>query len=85
MLKTQIWDLIRDKIPFVEIHLYGAYPTQQVLQYTNSKKGFYVHGFVDDATKVLINSKVLLAPLRFGAGIKGKLIEAMTTGTPSIV
>ena len=30
------------------------------------------------------NYKVLLAPLRFGAGIKGKFIDAMLTGTPSI-
>ena len=30
------------------------------------------------------NSKVLLAPLRFGAGIKGKLTDAMLNGTPSV-
>jgi glycosyltransferase involved in cell wall biosynthesis len=30
------------------------------------------------------NARVCLAPLRFGAGIKGKLLEAMFTGTPSI-
>jgi glycosyltransferase involved in cell wall biosynthesis len=30
------------------------------------------------------NTRICLAPLRFGAGIKGKLVEAMQTGTPSI-
>lgn len=84
VLKTQIWNRIRNKIPFAEIHLYGAYPTQQVFEYTNSKEGFYVHGFIDDARAVIGNSKVLLAPLRFGAGIKGKLTDAMTVGTPSV-
>ncbi len=46
-------------------------------------KGFFVHGFVEDAFDILENSRVLLAPLRFGAGIKGKLTSAMLCGTPS--
>ena len=83
-LKNVVWKLIRDKIPTAELHIYGAYPTQQVLQFTNKKEGFYVHGFAEDANEVIGNSKVLLAPLRFGAGIKGKLTDAMLNGTPSV-
>lgn len=33
---------------------------------------------------MLSNAKILLSPLRFGAGLKGKFIEAMQVGTPSI-
>ena len=83
-LKKYSWKLIREKIPSAEIHIYGAYPTQQVLQFNNKQEGFYVHGFVEDAVEVLENSRVLLAPLRFGAGIKGKLTSAMQCGTPSV-
>ena len=83
-LKKYSWKLIREKIPSAEIHIYGAYPTQQVLQFNNKQEGFYVHGFVEDAAEVLENSRVLLAPLRFGAGIKGKLTSAMQCGTPSV-
>ena len=83
-LKKYSWKLIREKIPSAEIHIYGAYPTQQVLQFNNKQEGFYVHGFVEDAAEVLENSRVLLAPLRFGAGIKGKLTSAMKCGIPSV-
>ena len=83
-LKNHIWKLIRKQIPNAELHVYGAYPTQQVLQMNNEKEGFFVHGFVDNAAKVIESSKVLLAPLRFGAGIKGKFTDAMQCGTPSV-
>ena len=83
-LKKQTWKEIRKKIPAAQLHVYGAYPTQQVLEFTNANEGFFVHGFVEDAFEVLENSRVLLAPLRFGAGIKGKLSNAMLCGTPSV-
>lgn len=66
------------------MHIYGAYPSQQVLQLHNSKEGFLVHGFVDKADEVIGKAKVLLAPLRYGAGLKGKLVQAMQNGTPSV-
>jgi hypothetical protein len=83
-LKKHIWKEIRKRIPAVELHIYGAYPTQQVLEFTNANEDFFVHGFVEDAFEVLKNSRILLAPLRFGAGIKGKLSNAMLCGTPSV-
>ena len=48
------------------------------------KSGFYVKGWTENVDIVLNSAKVLLAPLQFGAGIKGKLIDAMRTGTPSV-
>ncbi len=83
-LKQVIWNKIRKKLPNAELHIYGAYPTQQVLEFTNSREGFYVHGYIKDVNQVLTNARVLLAPLRFGAGIKGKLTDAMLCGTSSI-
>jgi len=83
-LKKHIWKEIRKRIPAAQLHIYGAYPTQQVSEFTNANEGFFVHGFVEDASFVLENSRVLLAPLRFGAGIKGKLSNAMLCGTPSV-
>jgi glycosyltransferase involved in cell wall biosynthesis len=34
--------------------------------------------------QMIVGKRVVLAPLRFGAGIKGKLLEAMLCGTPSV-
>ena len=83
-LKNEIWSKIREYLPEAEIHIYGAYVTQQIQQLHNKKEGFIIKGFAENAKEVVANAKVVLAPLRFGAGIKGKLTEAMLCGTPSI-
>jgi glycosyltransferase involved in cell wall biosynthesis len=83
-LKQTIWPLIRAKLPNAELHIYGAYPSQKVWQLHNEKEGFIVKGRADDALDTVSQYRVLLAPLRFGAGLKGKCLDAMCTGTPSI-
>ncbi|RSC95885.1 glycosyltransferase [Tenacibaculum singaporense] len=82
-LKT-IWKHIRKQLPKVEVHIYGAYVTQQIQQLHKPKEGFIVKGFAENALEVVKNARVVLAPIRFGAGIKGKLTEAMECGTPSV-
>lgn len=83
-LKHKVWNRIRQKLPEAELHIYGAYPSQQVLAFHNPNKGIYIHGYTENANRVIGNARVLLAPLRFGAGIKGKLTSAMLNGTPSV-
>lgn len=83
-LKETIWPLIRRQMPGAVFQVYGAYPSQKVLQLHKPADGFYIMGRANDAQEVVRNARVILAPLRFGAGIKGKLLEAMQCGTPSI-
>ena len=83
-LKETIWPLIRKEIPEANLLVYGAYPSQKVLQLQDPKQGFHVMGRAENAHEVVSKARVVLAPLRFGAGIKGKLLEAMQCGTPSI-
>lgn len=83
-LKEVIWPLLFEKFPEAKMHVYGAYPTPRVNSLHQPKQNFYVHGRAESAFEVISEAKVLLAPIRFGAGIKGKLLEAMQFGTPSI-
>ncbi|HLA55331.1 MAG TPA: glycosyltransferase [Flavobacterium sp.] len=83
-LKQRIWPAIHQQLPEVSLHIYGAYPPQSILQLNNPKERFYVHGRAKSASDIVKNARAVLAPLRFGAGIKGKLFEAMQCGTPSI-
>jgi len=83
-LKESTWPLIRQQLPQAELHIYGAYPPPKATALHNPKQGFLIKGWAKDAFEVIANSKVLLAPLRFGAGIKGKLAEAMLNGTPNV-
>jgi glycosyltransferase involved in cell wall biosynthesis len=83
-LKEEIWPLIRKELPKTELHIYGAYASEKVEQLQNIKQGFVVKGRAESAKEVVGKARVLLAPIRFGAGLKGKLIEAMQCGTPSV-
>ena len=83
-LKESIWPLIRKELPEASMQIYGAYPSQKVLQLHNPKERFLVLGRAKNAFDVVSKARVVLAPLRFGAGAKGKLIEAMQCGTPSV-
>jgi glycosyltransferase involved in cell wall biosynthesis len=84
ILKTKIWPLLRKKIPGAGLHIYGAYPSQKVTQLHNIKEHFYVHGRAKDARVAIEKHRILLAPIQFGAGVKGKFIDAMQTGTPAV-
>ena len=83
-LKKQIWSIIKKQLPNVEMHIYGAYVNQQIRDLDNAKEGFLIKGFAKNSKSVISKARVVLAPLNFGAGIKGKLTEAMICGTPSI-
>ncbi len=83
-LKQHIWPLIRKKLPKAQLHVYGAYPPKKASQLHNEKQGFLVKGWVEDAQAMLNEARVLLAPLRFGAGLKGKFLDAAQCGLPSV-
>jgi len=82
-LKEAIWPSIRKDFPEAVLEVYGAYPSQKVLQLHQPKNGFYITGRAEDANEIVKKSRIVLAPIRFGAGLKGKLLEAMQCGTPS--
>lgn len=83
-LKKNIWPLIRQQLPKAELHVYGAYATQKVFELDHKKEGFLIKGRAADVKEVMQKARVCLAPLRFGAGLKGKLADAMLNGTPSV-
>ncbi|MFI0428016.1 glycosyltransferase [Mariniflexile sp. HMF6888] len=83
-LKETLWKLIKKQLPNAELHIYGAYASQKVNQLHNEKEGFLIKGFAEDVNEVMQNAKVCLAPIRFGAGLKGKLMDAMQNGTPCV-
>lgn len=84
-LKNVIWPLIRQELPQAELHIYGAYASQKVTQLHHVPSGFLIKGFAEDVHEVMSKSKVCLAPLRFGAGLKGKLVDAMQNGTSCVM
>jgi glycosyltransferase involved in cell wall biosynthesis len=84
ILKTQVWPLLRKKLPDANLNIYGAYAAQKVLQLENKQEKFFIKGRAVNAPETIGTHKILLAPIQFGAGVKGKFIDAMHTGTPSV-
>jgi MinD superfamily P-loop ATPase len=76
-LKETIWPLIKT---ITSGCFKCLYPSQKVLQLNNIKEGFIVKGRAANASAV-VQARVMLAPLRFGAGME-ELLEAMQCGTP---
>lgn len=81
-LVQQIWPLIRQELPHAELHLVGSQMPADIAELGGG--GVIVHGWLPDLTPVLAGSRVFLAPLRYGAGLKGKVGQAMGLGIPVV-
>lgn len=80
----EFWGGIRKQLPQTELHIYGAYAPQRILELHNKNEGFILKGWATDVESTMNQYRLQLAPLRFGAGLKGKLVDAMRYGLPSI-
>lgn len=80
----QIWPQIRKQLPTAELNIFGAYPPKKAMSMDSPAKGFRVRGWAQSAAQEIARHRVMLAPLRFGAGVKGKLVTAMQCKTPSV-
>jgi glycosyltransferase involved in cell wall biosynthesis len=88
ILRENIWPTIYKKLkprfPNISCHVYGAYMSPKAKQLENKAINFYMHGYTDNQYASISEARVMLAPINFGAGIKGKLLDAMRCHTPSI-
>ena len=83
-LHRDVWPRVRSLLPDAQLHVYGSYAPDTALALDDPRSGFRVLGWADDARAALGRARVCLSPLRFGAGLKGKLADAMVAGTPIV-
>lgn len=83
-LRHEIWPRVRRLLPRAEVHVYGAYPPKEAMEAHAPQAGFLVHGPAKDLAEVFSARRVSLAPLRFGAGIKGKIADSWWHGVPVV-
>lgn len=79
-----LWPKIKSQLPTAELHIYGDYAPQQILELDNKQEDFRIMGWAEDVEKLMASYRLQVAPIRFGAGLKGKLLDAMSFGLPSI-
>lgn len=80
----KIWSTIKKRLPNTQIHIYGAYASQKVLQLNNANDGFIVKGKADDVNQIMQQYRVLVAPIPFGAGLKGKFVDGFRNRLPNV-
>ncbi len=80
----EIFPRVIKKIPNIEVTLYGSQVPKEILDLNASN--FKVIGFVkEEEIKDIFNSaRIFIAPLRYGAGFKGKIAKAMSNGLPVV-
>lgn len=83
-LALEGWSAIRRHLPTAELHLYGAYPLREAMELHDPEQGIWMEGQAPTASQALERARVNLAPLRFGAGVKGKILEGWWVGTPAL-
>ncbi|MHA6194436.1 glycosyltransferase [Pseudomonas wadenswilerensis] len=83
-LKHNIWPMIRRRQPEAQLHLHCAHPLPKAAALHDPAGGFLILDRAADTLAVTGNARVYLAPLRFGAGLKDSLADALLAGTPSV-
>ena len=73
---------LREAIPDIRVHVFGDVP--DAAHHKLTTPGLELHGRVADLTQWMGSCLASLAPLRFGAGVKGKINMAMSYGVPVI-
>jgi glycosyltransferase involved in cell wall biosynthesis len=81
-LHAEILPLLREAVPGARVHIVGSGPPPEVT--AMAADDFIVHGFVQDLGPMLREARVSIAPLRYGAGMKGKVTEALAWGLPCV-
>lgn len=82
-LAREVWPRVRRALPAAQLHVYGAYPTAAVHALHAPDEGLHIAGHAP-SLEVLARARALLAPLRYGAGIKGKIVDAWRYGLPVV-
>lgn len=77
-----IFPLVRRQLGDCRIHVVGSHPPEEVTALATD--AVIIHGFVPELEPLLEQVRISVNPLRFGAGVKGKIITSMAAGVPCV-
>lgn len=83
-LAREVLPHVRARHPGIQLALVGSNPSDRVMALRGD--GVEVTGYVSDEELAAryARARVVTAPLRFGGGVKGKVVEAMWHGVPCV-
>ena len=82
----EIFPLIRQKLPHVVFYVVGSKVTEEIKALDSQENGIIVKGFVseEELSRLYAECRMVVVPLRYGAGVKGKVVEAIYNGAPIV-
>ncbi|NNC82914.1 MAG: glycosyltransferase [Flavobacteriales bacterium] len=78
------WSSLKVKHPELRLDIVGKSPDKRLLQAAEVHADIHFHGFIDDVVSLYQKSRVFIVPLRFGSGIKVKVLNALYRGIPLV-
>ncbi len=81
----EIWKEIKNQLPSANLFIYGSNAPKEVLEMHDPTNNFFIKGHAPKVDVVLQKHRLLLAPLRYGAGLKGKIFDALKNGLPAVM
>jgi glycosyltransferase involved in cell wall biosynthesis len=79
-----IYPRIKARLPDAQLHLVGGRPAPEIRRLGRDDPSIEVAGYVPDLEPYLERSAVLIAPLRYGSGMRVKILDALTRGMPVV-
>ena len=81
----EIFPIIREKLP-IQFYIVGSRVTDEIKELEKPENGIIVKGFVseEELAQLYAKCRIVVVPLRYGAGVKGKVIEALYNGAPIV-
>jgi glycosyltransferase involved in cell wall biosynthesis len=80
----EIWPLIKNKLPGAKLRIVGRRPLSELRQMAGEAADVEVAGEVEDIQLAVRGASIYLCPMRIGAGMKNKVLEALSMGIPVV-
>lgn len=81
-LVNEIMPFVWNKIGNIPVYILGSFPPEEVKNLAS--ENVFVPGFLEDVSEYFLNSRIFVAPLRYGAGMKGKIGQSLEFGLPIV-
>jgi glycosyltransferase involved in cell wall biosynthesis len=80
---NEVFSEVRIQFPSLELHIAGTF--SENISFLKEKEGIFLHGFVESSLDFIAKHGIFIAPLRSGSGVKMKVLEAMSLGSPVVL
>jgi len=81
-LVKEVWPAISKAVPDATLRICGSHMPKEFYEYASDS--ISIDGFIPDLEEFLAGLKLTIAPLRFGAGLKGKVASSIGAGVPCV-